>query len=244
MAFAQAGIEFLSELRIRKPTDFDKGLANLISLMKLEEGNDLNDLIARGWRKFLDLDNSISGQESLEKICLLGAFHSMTASDTAVIQAAFSKERLNFSRSRLEMSLRLASRLYMLGRKAKFGTEGLADAIKILFAAVRFFDEAVQQQGRLNPPTLRRLFGMRGVAHLLIARTGDSSLPRLKQAASDLDQSHKLGDQTPQNLVYRRECALRLYEIERKIDHLDQLKEMFEEGGTVIRTVFLVQQLS
>jgi len=113
--------------------------------------------------------------------------------------------------SLLEMMKRRAMRLYTLGRNLSVRDRDPESGARLLRACVELFDAIEGTPTARSAPARRTLHGMRGVALLILTRSCDDS-PSLRGALADLEESCALGDRSPQNLAYRRECVLRLYE--------------------------------
>ena len=230
MSFTAAVETILQDLGVEKPVNFRASMDALLQSVSLD--GDVGQVpspvdLAQGWRNFLDLDRPSVVRESLEHVCIIGALYHLTSKSSPSLREAFSAIRLNLSRSRTEMALRLGSRLFMMGRKEKLD-QGTGENGKLLRTSIHYLDQAAKAERSLRPEQLRKLYGMRGVARLLVSRgiavTGD-----LRQSAEDLEKSHNLGDTSPQNLVYRREAALRTYDSSGDLAFLDRLGSLLAE---------------
>jgi hypothetical protein len=228
----RAVIAFVDELGIEAPAEFQSRLDNLLQNTQLASYDGIPPPIAlaAAWRCLLDLDNSGTDRESLERLGLIGVLFDLTEECSPQLYEAFSETHLNLTRSRIEMAIRLGGRLYMKGRTYKLERNAANDGIRLLRAAIWYFNRAADYESWLQPLALRKLLGMRGVAQLLLARAG-LDLNALPQAADDLHRSKGFGDTSVQNLVYRRECSIRLYDSLRTPSVLQALEDQLNEGG-------------
>jgi hypothetical protein len=232
MSITGAACAYARELGVEIPAGFHERVTALLQGLGLGTypGTTPPHALASAWRLFLDQDSGAGDRETLERISALGALYDATQEYSPQLRDAFSAAHLNLTRSRMEMALRLASRLYMMGRKFKLDRRAANDGARLLRAAVWYFDQAAEFDDWLRPPARLKLFGMRGVALLLLAR-GGLELERLSQALQDLTTSNTLGDRSVQNLAYRREGALRLYDQHRDPAVLATMEALLEEGG-------------
>ncbi len=177
--------------------------------------------IAQGWRSLLDADGSL-GQPDLPQIYLLGVLEAFTRNMNGDLDTAFACIGMRRDFSLLEMMKRRAMRLYTLGRNLSVRDRDADAGAKLLGACVDLFD-AIEDTPAARSDTARRtLHGMRGVALLMLSRSCDDAA-WLRDAGADLEESFALGDRSVQNLAYRRECALRLYDCSEDTTALDQI---------------------
>lgn len=232
MKISGAVNNFINELGVIIPASFQNRLQALLNNVQLA-GKDafLSPLtIAETWRNLLTLDENSVGRESLERIGLIGVLFDLTDRDSAQMHEAFLEAKLNLRRSRIEMAMRLGSRLYMMGRMFQLDRTATNSGSRLLTAAIWYFDYAIEHESWLRPSALQKLYGLRGVARLLLARAG-LDLDLLPRAAEDLDRSKAFGDTSVQNLIYRRECSIRRYDKLREPSVLAKLEAQIKEGG-------------
>lgn len=166
--------------------------------------------IAQAWQRLLDADGSL-GPPDLAQIYLVGILEIFTRTMNRDLDMAFADLGMRRDFSLLEMMKRRAMRLYTLGRNLSVRDRDAESGARLLGACVDLFD-AIENTPTTRTVTARRtLHGMRGVALVMLSRSSDDA-PALRDAAADLEESFALGDRSPQNLAYRRECALRLYD--------------------------------
>ena len=166
--------------------------------------------VAEVWRNFLAADRSL-GEARIEQVYLLGTLECFARTMDGDLDRAFAAVGMQREFSLLEMTKRRAARLYTLGRNLSVRGRDVETGRKLLKAAVRLFDSIEARVAARSGPFLRTLHGMRGVARVLLARE-KADPAALEGAALDLEKSFALGDSSPQNLAYRRECALTLYD--------------------------------
>jgi hypothetical protein len=184
--------------------------------------------LAAAWRLFINRDGSF-GPPSLAQVYGIGLLWQLTAPPAAGLAAAFAALGLRLEASRFEMMKRMAMRLYTIGRNSSVRGRDCAAGARLLSAAVRLFDDLERSDAVRSPAARRSLHGMRGVALILLSRSC-ADAGALRRARADLEVSHGLGDASPQNLCYRRECARRLYDCGRDPALLDLMETLLAQS--------------
>jgi hypothetical protein len=166
--------------------------------------------VAQAWQRVLRADGSM-GPPDLAQVYLVGALENFTRFMGRDLDIAFAQVGMRRDFSLLEMMKRRAMRLYTLGRNLSVRDRDAESGAELLRASVDLFD-ALQDTPAARSDTAQRIVhGMRGVALLMLSRSC-ADAPALRDAAADLDLAFALGDRSLQNLAYRREAALRLYD--------------------------------
>lgn len=212
-------------------SDFNK-LKPLFSSvgLNLDDSRDIDPFgIAHAWRIFLDSEAGHSSSSDWEQIFLIGVLRHVMMSIDADWVEAFSAVRMRANFSLFEMNKRLGGRLFTAGRNLSVRGRDVITAVKLLKAALRIFEQVTRSDLPKSVPLLRMLHGMKGVALVLLSRS-DSDTALLSQAEEALERSHQLGDSTPQNLAYRRECARREYNKTNDSSVLDRLERLLGES--------------
>lgn len=184
--------------------------------------------LAGAWRLFINRDGSF-GPPSLAQVYGIGLLWTLTDAPAAGLVPAFAALGLRLEASRFEMMKRMAMRLYTIGRNSSVRGRDCAAGARLLSAAVSLFDDLERSDAVRSPAARRSLHGMRGVALILLSRSC-ADADALRRARADLDVSHGLGDASPQNLCYRRECARRLYDCSRDPALLDDMESLLAQS--------------
>jgi hypothetical protein len=230
-SLVDATLATVRELALALPENFARqfeALARDIGLAEYTQAVLPPFSLARAWRLFLDQDQFTTGDEEdgVCTICMIATLYKLIEHSDPPMRQAFVAERQNLTRSRTEMALRLGVRLFMRGRRTiLFHSDPQASA-SLLRNAIRYLTIAGEDEARLNPNSRKMLYGMRGVAQIILSRD-DPDEAALEMAISDLELSHSLGDKSSQNLSYRREALLRLAEIHTDKRILDRLEPHF-----------------
>ncbi|PYQ28400.1 MAG: hypothetical protein DMF56_16460 [Acidobacteria bacterium] len=126
-----------------------------------------------------------------------------------------------------EIKRRLAGRLYDFGRRGKISAANRS----ILQTAVDLFDDLLATDYNAGRPNVRvKYVGMRGVAHLLLARGDEDSTPRYMLACADLEESRHLGDTSAEHDQYLLEAYLKRLDATGDVSILDRANEIVRDA--------------
>jgi tetratricopeptide (TPR) repeat protein len=231
MNLVEAVNSVLDEIGRPAPHDFEHRMVALLDRIGFDvdaPGRPSAGEIAHAWKKFMRINIAPEVRNGLEYLCTAGAFNRLTADFDPDFGPAFYQEKLSFTRSRLEMALRYGIALFKFGRPFAHRNPGGDDG-RLVRLAITYFDRAATDTSRMQPPSMRLLFGMRGVANILIARL-ERNPDLFRQGAADLECARDHGDASTENRVYRHECASRIYELVQDPAALDLMKSLLDEG--------------
>lgn len=126
-----------------------------------------------------------------------------------------------------EIKRRLAGRLYDFGRRGKVSVANR----NVLQAGVDLFDELVARDRNASRPNVRMKYvGMRGVAHLLLARGDADPIPRYTLACADLEESRRLGDTSVEHDQFLLEAYFKILDGTGDGSILDRVGEVVRDA--------------
>jgi tetratricopeptide (TPR) repeat protein len=129
-----------------------------------------------------------------------------------------------------EIKRRLAGRLYDFGRRGKVSAANRG----FLQAAIDLFDELVARDHNASRPNVRlKYVGMRGVAHLLLARGDEDPALRYSRytlASVDLEESGRLGDTSAEHDQYLLEAYFKRLDATGDATILDRAGEIVRDA--------------
>lgn len=230
-----AAIELvLLETGLKTPADFYERLWRFVARIRLPQDRPPTaEEVALAWKRLMRINVTVSARNSLDYACVIGAFYLLTSQRDRQFGDAFFRQKMSFSRSRIEMALRFGISLFNHARR--LGPE--VDSAPVLRHAVTYFDRAAVDPSRLPEPALRQLLGMRGVAQILLGRRlRDAAFYR--RAEEDLTKARQLGDASPQGRAYLYDCLARIHELTGDLDALARMGEMLDQEADRTRQFY------
>jgi hypothetical protein len=116
-----------------------------------------------------------------------------------------------------EIKRRLAGRLFELGRRRR-----ISESNRSFLSEARFDELVAHDRAAQNPKIRLKYIGMRGVAHMLLARGDANPMGRYERARRDLEEFRTLGDLSAQHDQYLIEAYLKLLDVTVDPSHLDR----------------------
>lgn len=136
-------------------------------------------------------------------------------------------KKLSLAASWFEVTRRLASNLFHLGRLGTINEQNR----RLLEKCIAIFDYLMMQDTAASNPRVRKVYtGMRGVARLLVTRSFGGQTDGYELARKDLEESGVLGNRGIEHDHYLIECCIHLFDGIRDENLLNRAEEVLNEN--------------
>jgi len=196
-------------------------LVEPVDLDRLASVNAAPDMVVEGWLATLSrfpTEDLLAGVVTL--LLFDRAFSSSDHRLDGELRTTFTHNGryMTLGGTRFEVRRRLSSQLYDLGRRGKISTLNRV----FLAEAIELFDFLLIKDKLASTPQYRyKYVGMRGQAHLLLARGSDEPFLHYSAARRDLTESGTLGDDSPQHAHYLAESCVECFDLRQDAQYLD-----------------------
>ncbi|WP_222869717.1 hypothetical protein ROLI_013130 [Roseobacter fucihabitans] len=166
----------------------------------------------------LNFDKGQDYKDRPAQIAILLSLWEAAEKYPSLANASFESSHLSMHRSKLELRMRLASRMFFYGRRQLFSHSNEKDAKSCFERAIELFLIDDVDLESLKDFQRSKLLGMRGTTKLFLGRLEAPSIARWTDAYDDLWKSFELGNTGKEAIKSLRELALKVLDLEKTDD--------------------------